>query len=486
MGLTTSLNTALSSFHALGVQTEITARNINGVNDPSYTRKSVDLATRPHGGVEILGVSRAMNDALFRSQISSFSQSRSDQVVVDKFTALGQIVGDPEDGTSLSGALGQLNTSLQSYAVSPQDPLRAQDAVMRASGLVSALHDATDTVQEVRAQSDFEMTNSVSKINQWLGELEDLNAEIVSKYSSPEDITTQLDARDKLILNLSGEIGLRVVEGNRGSVALYTDGGTTLFETVARPVTFEPTSLYQASTTGNAVYIDGVAVTGSSATMPIKTGALAGLAQVRDTLAPQVQTQLDEVARGVIFAFRESDPAAIPSLPDLPGLFTYSGAPAMPPSGSVTVGLAADIQINAGALSNPSTIRDGAMNGNMAYLSNTTGAAGYADRINQLIGRIETPQSFALSAGLETQTTLVQFTASSAGWLEAQRAQASTSADASTARAARASEALNQVTGVNMDMEMMKLSQLQSTYKATAQLVKVIDQMIQDLLSAVR
>ena len=82
--------------------------------------------------------------------------------------------------------------------------------------------------------------------------------------------------------------------------------------------------LYTAGTTGNAVYIDGVPVTGANSVMPLKSGKLAGLAQLRDQDTVTYQSQLDEIARGLINTFREIDQTAA-ALPDVPGLFTYPG-----------------------------------------------------------------------------------------------------------------------------------------------------------------
>ena len=48
-------------------------------------------------------------------------------------------------------------------------------------------------------------------------------------------------------------------------MAIYTDNGVTLFDIQARTVSFEPTTLFLPSTTsGNAVMVDGVPITGSS------------------------------------------------------------------------------------------------------------------------------------------------------------------------------------------------------------------------------
>ena len=117
-----------------------------------------------------------------------------------------------------------------------------------------------------------------------------------------------------------------------GDAALYTDSGAVLFDKSARTVSFAPTNAYTAGTTGNAVYVDGVPVTGANSVMPLKSGKLAGLAQLRDEDTVTYQSQLDEIARGLVNAFKESDQSAVPTLPDVPGLFTYLGAPAMPAS----------------------------------------------------------------------------------------------------------------------------------------------------------
>ncbi len=57
---------------------------------------------------------------------------------------------------------------------------------------------------------------------------------------------------------------------------------------------------------------------------PIQSGALAGYAELRDTLAPQYQAQLDQIAGGLIDAFAESAQTA-PDYPDCAGPFHHDG-----------------------------------------------------------------------------------------------------------------------------------------------------------------
>ena len=55
--------------------------------------------------------------------------------------------------------------------------------------------------------------------------------------------------------------------------------------------------------------------------MEISTGRIAGLVAIRDDAAVTYQTQLDEMARGLIAVFQESGTA---------GLFTNGGSSAVP------------------------------------------------------------------------------------------------------------------------------------------------------------
>ncbi len=68
------------------------------------------------------------------------------------------------------------------------------------------------------------------------------------------------------------------------------------------------------------VTVDGVPITGASSPMAIQSGALAGLADLRDTVAPEYQAQLDQIAGGLVNAFAESDQSttirACPRCPD--------------------------------------------------------------------------------------------------------------------------------------------------------------------------
>ncbi|OHV16089.1 hypothetical protein BK022_14515 [Methylorubrum extorquens] len=76
--------------------------------------------------------------------------------------------------------------------------------------------------------------------------------------------------------------------------------------------------------------------------------------------------------------------------------------------------------------------------------------------------------------------------ASSAGWLEAQRKDASTDASYQKTLLTRANEALSNVAGVNGDDETALALQLERSYSASAKLISVVNDLLKTLLDAVR
>jgi flagellar hook-associated protein 1 FlgK len=333
------------------------------------------------------------------------------------------------------------------------------------------------------------MATSVANINKLLTQFATVNTAVVKGTIAGDDVTDYLDQRDSIISQLSQELGVSVSIRTNGDAALYTDSGIALFDKQARTVSFTATNAYTAGTTGNAVYIDGVPVTGASSVMPLKSGKIAGLAQLRDNATVTYQNQLDEIARGLIATFAESDQSAVPTLPNVPGLFTYPGAPAIPAGATVSVGLAGTITIAASvdpaSGGNPNLLRDGAISGIAAYTYNSTGNGGFSTRLQQLVDGMDLPQSFDPTAMGKPSGSVIEFASSSASWIETQRKSTSDNVQYQNTLLDRTTSALSNVSGVNMDDEMSFMLQVERTYSASSKLISTVDTMLNSLLAAV-
>ncbi|MBR0733108.1 flagellar hook-associated protein FlgK [Bradyrhizobium japonicum] len=489
MSLTAALDSARASLMASGIQSSTISRNIAGATATGYSRKIAVLDNLPGAGVYVAAIQRAASSGLYNNVLIATSGAAKQNAILDGLQKISaSTVDDPELGQSPAAQLNKLKQALQQYANAPDNTTLAQAAVASAKDMATSLNQATKTVQTVREGADADMATSVANINQLLTQFDKVNTAIVKGTIAGDDVTDYLDQRDNIVSKMSQEVGVSMTLRANGDAALYTDSGVVLFDKTARSVSFAATNIYTPGTTGNAVYIDGVPVTGANSVMPIKTGKLAGLAQLRDNATVTYQSQLDEVARGLVEAFKEVDQSGA-ALPDRPGLFTYPGSPAMPASATVSVGLAGSISVAASVDpaqgGNPNLLRDGAISGNVAYRYNTTGNAGYSTRLQQLIGNMDASQPFDATTQGKPTGSLIDFAASSTSWIENQRKAADDNATYQNTLLDRSTAALSNVSGVNMDDEMSLMLQVERTYSASSKIISTVDQMLQSLLAAV-
>jgi len=492
MGLTNAWNVATTSLATNAGLTSIVSRNISNAQNATgaVSAKVANLATGSNGAATILSIRDLTNATLFNAMLSSTSSSAAAQALSDGLTQLQQTVSDAtstSDSTtaaqSPSTLLQAFSGALQAYSASPQSASAGAAVTTAAQDLAKGLNAASATVQSVRETADQDMVNSVATINSLLAEFQTVNTAIVKGTATGADISDALDQRGTILQSLSQQIGITTATAPNGAISIYTDSGATLFDVTPRSVTMAPTTTFAAGTSGATVFVDGVPVTGANALMPIQSGALAGLANLRDNLAPQYQAQLDSIAGGLVNAFTETNAA---TGAQAPGLFTFPGATGVPGAALVT-GLAGTIQI-ASAVDpaqggNPALIRDGGISG-AAYVQNVSGAAGYSSLILSDIAALGAATSFPAAGGLATASSLAGYAASSASWLDGRYQSVSNAATYQSTLLTQASQALSNATGVNIDSQMSKMLDLENSYQASAKLISTINAMFAALLQA--
>ena len=489
MGLSTTLNIAQSALTTNAALTTLVSRNIAGVNDPNYSSRSADLVTTPYGS-QVGPIRAATDDALFTHLLQAKSDSAASSAVstgLDKINeTLGLSTATTTD-TSPATMLGALTSALQQYAASPVDTSLGQAAVTAAQKLAANLNTASATVQSVRADADSGIAAAVITINSLLKQFGDANNAVITATSAGADTSDALDRRNEVLSELSEQIGITTATTGNGGLAIYTDGGATLFQGTARSVTFAANSTYVQGLKGNDVMVDGVPVTGSDAVMATKSGKIAGLTQMRDTTAVAYGNQLDQIANGLISAFSESDQTGS-GAPTVAGLFTASGSTTLPTS---ITGLASAITVAASVDPSQSgsiaLLRDGGIgaSGNSAYTANTTGGASYSAHLTALISTLDTAQSFDPTSGGAASGTLSDYAASSVGWFETTRQDASTTSTNKAAVVTQTTTNLSSETGVNLDEQLSKMLDLEHSYQASAELMTTVKNMLDSLLSAV-
>jgi flagellar hook-associated protein 1 FlgK len=215
---------------------------------------------------------------------------------------------------------------------------------------------------------------------------------------------------------------------------------------------------------------------GSGYAGALRSGRIVGQFALRDTILPQAQAQIDEIASTLADGFQRLDATVAASQS---GLFTDDGAFHDRTDPAQVVGLSDRIAVN--ALVDPDQggslwrIRDGVQ-------AAAPGAPGDATQVRAFLGVFEEVVSFDAGAGLSTSARIGSYATEFVGFQDNQRAAFG---ERSTYQAAIADSLTTQRTnleGVNVDDEMQKLLLFEQTYNASAKVIQAVRDMMDTLI----
>lgn len=489
MSLASAITTAQTIFSNTGKQTAVVSQNIANVGNADYSRRMAMMGV-DNDGQPYLKVQRAQSDALFKQNISGISDASAQSRLLAGLTQIQSAYGGPDYPTSPASYMTTFRSSLQTFASSPGNITIGSSAIADARDLANSLKSASLIVEDVKTTTDREIGDQVGQLNEYLVAFEKVNNTIIGQIANGKDAGDALDKRDSLLKSIAEIVGISTTTRDNMDTLIYTTDGSVLFETSPRKV-----SLLGRDGTSNPplfVQIDGDEVPAGSGGNTSGKGSLSSLFQLRDVIAPKMQDQLDEIARGLIYAFREIDqtlPAGTSGEPGLPGLFIDKANPGMPAVGTIAPGLASRIAVNSAIDSNPMLLRDGGFNntpGNTNYTYNTTGVAAYTTRVDGLISEMGKPMSFDDSAEIGQTATITGYASSSIGWIEQLRKAATSANETKSAMLQQTQQTLSNETGVSLDEELSLMLDLEQSYKASAKLLSTVDEMLKSLLDMVR
>ena len=490
MSLTTALNNAQAIFNNTGTQSSVVSNNIANASNSDYSRRQAVLTTNG-AGAQVVQIARSDEPALQKAYLANSSSDAAQQLLLNAYSNLqSATLGGNDNEIAPSTYLTAFQTAMQTYSGSPSSTTAAQSAINAAQSLATSLNNASTAVQSARSDADKQISSDVDTLNGLLKQFETANdaVKLATTAAGPTSnaLADAMDQRDSVLKQISQIVGVTPVTRGNNDMALYTSNGTTLFETIPRTVTFTPTNSYTAGTTGNNVYIDGVALTPGQSATTTAQGTLQAALQVRDDVAPTYQKQLDEIARGLVTTFAEKN--SDPTKPTLPGLFTWSGG-SVPTGATAVAGLAGSITVNSKLVTsqggNPSLLRDGGINNTTTetgYTKNTSGDSGYSTQLDAYITAMNTKMDFDPKAGSDTKASLMDYSSSSIGWLEGQRSTATTAAENTSAALSRSSTAYSNATGVNLDEELTLMMDIEQSYKAGTKILNAVNEMLQSVL----
>ncbi len=482
MSLTSALNTAQSIFNNTGTQSSVVSNNIANSSNSDYNRRQAMVTTSLNGS-QVVKISRAQEDALLKQWLKASAQDAGQQTLLGGLTDLKSIMGGNDYETSPATYLSTFQQKLQAFQTSPSSTIAAQSAITAAQDVANSLNTASKAVQAERQAADKEIATQVSTLNTLLSQFKTANDAVKSATANGGNTADALDQREKLLKQISSIVGVNAVDRDNGDMALYTTDGTVVFDTIPRTVTFVAQSTYTAAVKGNAIYIDGVALQSGQGATTNAQGSLQALVQIRDEIAPKLQSQLDEIAKTLVKTFSETDGTTTQ-----PGLFTWNTLGGLtgdtPTTGDVIDGISTTITVNPAVITSqggdPMKLRDGTITG-LTNL-NPDNNSGFSGNLDALYTALGTAQTFSSDAGISSNVTLLDYASNSIGWLEQYRSDATTASENTSAALSRSTEAYSNETGVNLDEELTLLLDIEQSYKAATKILNSIDEMMKALL----
>ncbi len=446
----------LASQRAVGV----TGHNIANVNTPGYSRQQVILhAARPDDrgfgtGVVVESVQRAVDgflEARMLGAASALGGATTGREILDRVQAMFQVC-DYGIGSALAGFLAAASR----VADSPQDLATRNGLLEAGAALASQLRNAAGGLQALQREADDRLGQAAADANGMLQTIAQLNREIVAADRAGRESNDLRDQRQAALTELAKQLSIQVVDVPNGGVNVFAASGQGLvIGTDAATLTTEhdPT----------AVGLDGnplsrIGITARDGGVISLSGEIGGT--VATLLALRDQTIVDDAGRLDLFATTLRDAvnavqtdAAGRDLDGSVGTAFFSGTGA------------ADLLV---ALADPRAIA-AAQGANLADNSNALALAGVGQQTFPALGGASLGDYFGILYARVGQ--------------DARRAdQDATIEEDVSATLAAQREA---VSGVSLDEEFTDLIRFQRGYQASAQLISVSNQMLDDLLGLV-
>lgn len=436
----------------------VVANNVANQNTTGYTRQvaswqendSIQIGTYTVGQGATESQS-SQRDRVLEQRVQQQTQVQSQSAALE--SALQQIenifglssTDDSASTTALGTALNDFYDSLSSLTANPSDSTLRQKVISMAQNLVGAFNSASSQMTQITSNLNEQVTGDVNSINGLLTSIADLNQKIAT-LSPDSDAGTLEDQRQLYISQLSQYVGLDQISIENNQISLTTTSGALLVS---------GNTAYKVSTTtvsGKTRVMAGNPP--ADVTASISGGDLGGVIEARDTVLPQYQSALDELAYQIADQFNtinedglDGNGNAGSAIFDIPATSTNAAS---------LISLATtDPQAIAAAATGEGT--SGATNAqNLADLATSATVSGQtpSDFLTALMGQIGSDASAASTDSTTQQAVLTQLTS--------QR---------------------NSLSSVSLDEEAANLTQYQRSYEAAAKIFSIVDQMMADAIN---
>lgn len=456
-----ALSSALSGLRTTQQQAALVSHNIANATTAGYVRRDLNLSaatTAGRGaGVKIDSVARRVDELLIRDARYASSRYTAQETRASALADYALVLGQPQDERSVSTQVSKLQQAFSRLYDMPNDDAAQNAVVSQASALTQSLNSAADAAKTVQADARDRLQNSVDVVNASLHRIGELNGSIATLDANGGDTGDLRDERDRLLDQVSEEIGIRTYSRDDGQVMVMTRNGQTLLDRQLEP---GDTPL---QIVGGDLMVNGTAISTKPDT-DIQSGRIMGYVQTANQDMPRALAQLDELAAGIVQRFQGAEADATQ-----PGLFTDAGA-----AYTATAGLASRIAVNSAVMTESWRVQSGVQAAAPLASGDQTQIAAFS--------AVFTGTTSFSAPDMPAAATLGNYATAMVSAQQGYRTTAEVEMNSRRISADALESARINRDGVNIDDEMQKLLLIEQSYGASAQVVQVAGRMIDILL----
>lgn len=286
-------NVALSGIRAAEHLIATAQNNISNAHNSSYARQRVDLsAVHYNGGGS--GIQGQMGRGVNVDQIKRISdnlmiqQSRSEKSKLTGSEAMSELLKSIEVSfgemgeSSISGLTQDLFNSFEEASKYPEQSSYRVGVIGAATMLSNKIQEVSKKMDGVKSEADSRIDTEVDRVNSLINEISKSNEKLLS--TSNENPNSLLDERDRLLDELSSLIDIEVVQkGRHGEIEVVT-GTSTL---VSGDKSFEINKKFDAE---NDEWVLGV----NNVELELQSGSIKSLLDVRNKKIPEYTNKFTE------------------------------------------------------------------------------------------------------------------------------------------------------------------------------------------------
>jgi flagellar hook-associated protein 1 FlgK len=456
MSLTSLLSIARSALLTQQRAIDVTGHNVANAQTPGYTRQRLALqAETPLNtgfgqvgrGVTAAGIQRLRDGFLDESYRRENGDLGKFSTMKDLLGQVDALFSEPTD-VGIANGIDQLFSAFADLANDPTGQAPRTLVRQSADNLTARFQEADARLSSMSGEVRARLEDAVSSVNNITRQIADLNTRIRSAGAGLRESPDLKDKRDLLVDQLSGMIGVRVLEREDGTIGVLA--GDALLVDGAQVANLEIRDRENGQIQ--------VAAEGTTNGINLSSGSLSGLVELATKTIPGMRDQLNTLVAGIVREFNALHAAGRTA------------------SGATGINFFATDGVTANTFRLSDDIK-ASVNNIAAGVSGAPGDNATALAIAGLRTRgVGSFNGDSIGGAFQKLVSSLAVTVQ----------DAASKAEAQDTLVANADATRQSVAGVSIDEELTTLISQQSAYSAAARLVTVADEMIQDVLNMKR